>query len=148
MMDALGVARHLGADDARRIGLVLGAMDAADARAVDDLDIERADRRAVMRTDGGAALNLRLSVHAGQNSWHVWPRLMKKPQTRACGFLGRRRKRQPTISLPENHWAISIAAVSGASEPCTEFSPMLRAKSLRMVPASAFSGLVAPITSR
>ena len=44
--------------------------------------------------------------------------------------------------------AISIAAVSGASEPCTEFSPMLSAHSLRIVPASAFSGLVAPITSR
>ena len=31
---------------------------------------------------------------------------------------------QPTISLPEKNCAISIAAVSGASEPCTEFSPI------------------------
>src|SRR5204862_123710 len=31
---------------------------------------------------------------------------------------------QPTISLPEKNCAISIAAVSGASEPWTEFSPI------------------------
>ena len=31
---------------------------------------------------------------------------------------------QPTISLPEKNCAISIAAVSGASEPCAEFSPI------------------------
>lgn len=30
----------------------------------------------------------------------------------------------PTISLPEKNWAISFAAVSGASEPWTEFSPI------------------------
>ncbi len=54
----------------------------------------------------------------------------------------------PTISLPEKNCAISAAAVSGASEPWTEFSPIDRAKSLRIVPAAAFSGLVAPITVR
>ena len=64
MVDALGVARDLGADDAGRVGLVLGAVDAADARAVDHLDIERADGGAVVRANGRAALNLRLSVHA------------------------------------------------------------------------------------
>src|SRR3954449_3436680 len=41
--------------------------------------------------------------------------------------------RQPTISLPEKNWAISFAAVSGASEPCTEFSPIDLACTLRMV---------------
>src|SRR5262249_19211908 len=29
----------------------------------------------------------------------------------------------PTMSLPEKNCAISCCAVSGASEPCTEFSP-------------------------
>ena len=44
--------------------------------------------------------------------------------------------------------AISMAAVSGASEPWTEFSPTDRAKSLRIVPASALAGFVAPMMSR
>ncbi len=34
---------------------------------------------------------------------------------------------QPTISLPEKNWAISIRALSMLSEPWTEFSPMDRA---------------------
>src|SRR6476661_8778013 len=55
---------------------------------------------------------------------------------------------QPTISLPEKNCAISIAAVSVASEPCTEFSPMDFAWTLRIVPSAAFDGSVAPITSR
>jgi hypothetical protein len=32
--------------------------------------------------------------------------------------------RQPTISLPAKNWVISVPAVAGASEPCTEFSPI------------------------
>lgn len=55
---------------------------------------------------------------------------------------------QPTISLPEKNCAISLAAVSAASEPCTEFSPIERACTLRMVPGAALPGSVAPITSR
>src|ERR1700730_5603097 len=55
---------------------------------------------------------------------------------------------QPTISLPEKNCAISIAAVSAASEPCTEFSPIEFACSLRIVPAGALDGSVAPMTSR
>src|SRR6185436_544193 len=55
---------------------------------------------------------------------------------------------QPTISLPEKNCAISIAAVSGASEPCTEFSPIDFAWTLRIVPSAALDGSVAPITSR
>src|SRR5262249_51546410 len=54
----------------------------------------------------------------------------------------------PTISLPEKNWAISCAAVSGASEPCTEFSPIDLACTLRMVPGAAFAGSVAPMISR
>ena len=53
MMDALGVAGDLGADDARRVALVRRAVHAADALAVDHLDVERANRRAIVRTDRG-----------------------------------------------------------------------------------------------
>ena len=49
--------------------------------------------------------------------------------------------RQPTISLPEKNCAISLAAVSGASEPCTEFSPIDLAWTLRMVPGAALAGI-------
>src|SRR5690606_2424207 len=55
---------------------------------------------------------------------------------------------QPTISLSLKKNRISCAAVSGASEPCTELASMDSAKSARMVPGAASFGLVAPITSR
>src|SRR5690606_5028271 len=55
---------------------------------------------------------------------------------------------QPTISLPVKDCAISTTAVSGESDPCTEFSPIDLACALRMVPSAAFGGSVAPITSR
>src|SRR5215510_9704901 len=51
-------------------------------------------------------------------------------------------------SAVEKKNAISSLAVSGPSEPCTALRSMLVANSLRIVPAAAFSGLVAPITSR
>src|ERR1700733_707414 len=54
-MDALGIARHFRAHDALGVGVVGGAMHAPDAVPADHLDIERADRRAVVRADGGAA---------------------------------------------------------------------------------------------
>src|SRR5208282_2332833 len=57
-------------------------------------------------------------------------------------------KLHPTISLPENHCAISTTAVSGPSEPCAEFSLSDTANSLRSVPGAAFAGSVAPSTSR
>ena len=57
MMDALGIARDLGADDAGRVAVVLGAMDAADAVRAEDLDVERAGRRAVVRTGRMADLH-------------------------------------------------------------------------------------------
>lgn len=55
---------------------------------------------------------------------------------------------QPTSSRAEKKNGISTAAVSAASEPCTEFASMLSANSARMVPGSAFFGSVAPITER
>ena len=53
---------------------------------------------------------------------------------------------QPTISLPEKNWAISIAAVSAASDPWTEFSPTLKAHSLRIVPGAALAGFVGGVS--
>ena len=50
MMDALGIARDLGADHACRVGVVLGAADPADGVIVEDLDVERAGRRTIVRT--------------------------------------------------------------------------------------------------
>ena len=49
MIGALGVARDLGADDAARVVVVLRAAHPADP-AVDDVDLERAGGRAVVRT--------------------------------------------------------------------------------------------------
>src|ERR1700722_15228528 len=54
VMHALGVARHLGADHARRVGILLGAADPADGAPVDDLDLERAGRRTVVRAGRSA----------------------------------------------------------------------------------------------
>ncbi len=50
MMDALGVARDLRADHARRVEIVLGAAHAADRAAVEHLHFERAGGRAIVRT--------------------------------------------------------------------------------------------------
>src|SRR5206468_1219321 len=50
--------------------------------------------------------------------------------------------------MPAKKNAISTAAVSAASEPCTALASMLAAKSARIVPRSAFFGSVAPISSR
>src|SRR5262245_51951538 len=55
---------------------------------------------------------------------------------------------QPTTSSGRKFSAISVAAFSTLSEPCTELRSMLSAYSLRMVPAAALVGSVAPITSR
>src|SRR5271163_424039 len=41
-----------------------------------------------------------------------------------------------------------LRGVSGASEPCTALRSMFSPKSLRIVPAAAFFGSVAPISSR
>jgi len=54
VMHALGIARHLGADHAGRVGILFGATDPADGVPVDDLDLERAGRRTVVRAGRGA----------------------------------------------------------------------------------------------
>ena len=41
MMDALGIARDLGADDAGGVAVVPGAVDAPDAVGPENLDVER-----------------------------------------------------------------------------------------------------------
>src|SRR5262249_46294313 len=64
MVDALGIARDLGADDAGRVGLLLRTAHAANTAAVEHLDIERAGRRAVVRTGGMADLDPGVLVHA------------------------------------------------------------------------------------
>ena len=51
MVLALGVAGDLGADDALRVGLPLGAAHPADMRGVDALDRQRAGARAIVRAD-------------------------------------------------------------------------------------------------
>ena len=52
VVEALGVARDLRADHARGVGVALRAPDLAQAPAVQALDLERAHRGAVVRTDG------------------------------------------------------------------------------------------------
>ena len=50
MVHPLRIARDLGADDARRVVVVLSAADAADRVVAKDLDLERAGRWAIVRT--------------------------------------------------------------------------------------------------
>src|SRR5690606_9722345 len=71
MVDALRVAGDLRADDAGRVGIVPGTMDAADAHTVEDFDIERAGGRAVVGTGrmadgdaGGSLADSGRSIHA------------------------------------------------------------------------------------
>src|SRR6266851_6465358 len=49
MMNALGITRDLGADDARGIALQLGAANPANGGIIDDLDIEGTSRRTIVR---------------------------------------------------------------------------------------------------
>src|SRR4029077_3211157 len=51
VVDALPVARNLGADNAGGIGLVARAVDAADPLALDHLDVESANRGTVVWAD-------------------------------------------------------------------------------------------------
>src|SRR5581483_1625695 len=68
VMDSLGVTGDLAADHARRVGLPLRAAHPADTAAVEHFDVERAGRRAVVRTGGMADVDLRVDpgvlVHA------------------------------------------------------------------------------------
>ena len=63
MVDALGVAGDLGADDAGRVAVVAGAVDAADAAVAEQLDVERAGRRAVVGTGRMADFQGGVLVH-------------------------------------------------------------------------------------
>ena len=63
MVNALGVTRDLGADNARGISLLFGAPYSANAAALDHLDVERAGRRAIMRTGRMADIDLGVLVH-------------------------------------------------------------------------------------
>ena len=59
MMDALGIAANLLADDAQRIGVVLRAPHPADGALIEDFDFQSAGRGAVMRADRDAGLDVR-----------------------------------------------------------------------------------------
>ena len=50
MVLPLGIARDLGADHARRVVVVFGAVHASDRALVEKFDLQRTGRRAVMRT--------------------------------------------------------------------------------------------------
>jgi hypothetical protein len=50
MMHAVGITGDLGADDAGGVAVALGAMEATDSSAVQQFDVERAGRGAVVRT--------------------------------------------------------------------------------------------------
>src|ERR1700692_1605770 len=63
MMNALGIARDLGADHARGIGLQLGAAHPADGGIIDHLDVEGTGRRTIVRTGGMPDVDLGLLVH-------------------------------------------------------------------------------------
>src|SRR5687768_10192478 len=65
MMNALGIAAHLLADDARCVAVGFGAANTADRMAVENLDLERAGRRTVMRADGEPGLDVLANVHLG-----------------------------------------------------------------------------------
>src|SRR3981081_4758024 len=54
VMHALGGTRHLGADHAPRVAVVGSAAHASDGALVEDLDLERAGRRTIMRAGGCA----------------------------------------------------------------------------------------------
>ena len=64
VVDPLAVAGDFRAYHPRGVGLVRRAADASDPRSRNDLDVERANRRAVVRADGRLADDLGRSVHA------------------------------------------------------------------------------------
>jgi hypothetical protein len=63
MVDALGIARDLRANHARRVAVGLGPMHAPDAAPVDHLHIEGTDGGAIVRADGGAVFDAGSLVH-------------------------------------------------------------------------------------
>jgi xanthine/CO dehydrogenase XdhC/CoxF family maturation factor len=63
VVDALGVAGDLGADDAGRVVVLLRAVDAPDGALVQYLDVERAGRRTIMRTGRMADFQQKRAIH-------------------------------------------------------------------------------------
>ena len=102
MVDALGIARDLGADHARRVWVV-GPTHRADARAVDDLNIQCAGRRAVVRANGTVGLRA-----SGKRHVHDQPCLdlggtAKPPSgTRTTGITGDTSARPQHASRPRH----------------------------------------------
>ena len=92
-------------------------------------------------TAAGVRRRLPLSSRPSRGLVIIYRRTCRLDQRPA---VAKRRGDQPTISLPAKNWAISFAAVSGASEPCTEFSPIDLAWTLRMVPARPWPGRLRP----
>src|SRR5258706_4904575 len=74
MMNALGISGDLGADDTCSIALQLGAAHPADRGTIDHLDIQRAGRRAIVRTGGMPDVDSCLLVHASIGSIKNWDR--------------------------------------------------------------------------
>ncbi len=66
VVDALGVARDLGADDTGGVAVGLGPVNAADRALVEELDVERAGGRAVVRADGAGGADDEWLVHSGE----------------------------------------------------------------------------------
>ena len=101
VMHALGIARDLGADDARRIAVVLRPVHAAYPAVGQQLDVERAGRGAIVRTDGVADLDLGVDIHGWAfRGFAICPRLarvrceIKRGQTPCEPGLRRNRKGQ------------------------------------------------------
>jgi hypothetical protein len=63
MVDALRITGHLGADNARRVGLKFRATHATNASAAKHLNVERTRGRTVVRTGGVANLDLGMLIH-------------------------------------------------------------------------------------
>src|SRR5690606_20485801 len=78
VVDALGVSGDLLADDAGGIGIVLRATHAAHTAIGEQIDIKRADGRAVMRADGADGALGDGSVHGGklEDAWPCDNRIM------------------------------------------------------------------------
>src|SRR5680860_475134 len=111
-----------------------------------DRDGQRRNQQACEnQCDGERARHLRHPYRRGPTQ----PDTSPLRQDRALSQIKQRcRRPYPTISLFLKQSPISRLALSGLSEPCTEFRCMLTPKSLRMVPGSASTGFVLPITAR
>ena len=108
-----------------------------------------------------AAMSLSPRLYIQFMSWRARNGLLPSPPTNASSSaFGRPNKLVRSMaatavigsghprgqsSVVRKKYAISIAAFSAESEPCTVFASMLSARSARMVPGAAFFGSVAPM---